>query len=158
MAKVRIRDIAEIANVSIGTVDRVIHNRNGVSMATREKVRKLLAEYDYTPDIIASSLALKRDIHLAAVMPRVVNEHAFWKLPQKGIQRALDAVGHIPSCDRTSNLRLLLAGDVGHPLDIGAQMEGVLQTIVADLPVSGQHGHHLAVGRELGQASLQVAQ
>jgi len=90
MAKVRIKDIAELANVSIGTVDRVIHNREGVSLETREKVRKLLLEYDYKPDIIASSLALKRDIHLAVFMPKVVNEHAFWKLPQKGIQRAAD--------------------------------------------------------------------
>ncbi len=31
MRKVRIKDIAEIANVSIGTVDRVIHNRGEVS-------------------------------------------------------------------------------------------------------------------------------
>jgi len=94
MPKVRIKDIAEIANVSIGTVDRVIHNREGVSLSTREKVRQLLAEYDYTPDIVASSLALKREIHLAAVMPQVVNEHAFWKLPQKGIRRAMDQFAH----------------------------------------------------------------
>jgi len=90
MARIRIKDIAEFANVSIGTVDRVIHNREGVSLETREKVRKLLLEYDYKPDIIASSLALKRDVHLAVVMPRVVNEHAFWKLPQTGIRRAID--------------------------------------------------------------------
>ncbi len=36
MDKVRIKDIAEIANVSIGTVDRVIHKRGEVSQATRE--------------------------------------------------------------------------------------------------------------------------
>ena len=57
MAKVRIKDIAEIANVSIGTVDRVIHKRGEVSLATRERIQKLLTEYNYTPDIIASSLA-----------------------------------------------------------------------------------------------------
>jgi len=94
MAKVRIKDIAEIANVSIGTVDRVIHNREGVSLSTREKVHQLLAEYDYTPDIIASSLALKREIRLAAVMPQVVNEHAFWKFPRRGIQRAVYELAH----------------------------------------------------------------
>ena len=94
MGKVRIKDIAEIANVSIGTVDRVIHNRGEVSQSTRLKIQKLLKEYNYKPDIIASSLALKRQVDLAVVMPRLVNEHAFWKLPQSGIQKAVDELSH----------------------------------------------------------------
>ncbi|MCK5136429.1 MAG: LacI family DNA-binding transcriptional regulator [Bacteroidales bacterium] len=94
MGKIRIKDIAEIANVSIGTVDRVIHNRGEVSQATRERIQNLLDEYHYKPDIIASSLALKRQVHLAVVMPRLVNEHEFWKLPQSGIQKALDELSH----------------------------------------------------------------
>lgn len=94
MRRIRIKDIAEIANVSIGTVDRVIHNRGEVSEATRERIQKLLREYNYKPDFMASSLALKREVHLAVVMPRVVNEHAFWELPRKGIDRALDELSH----------------------------------------------------------------
>lgn len=94
MSKIRIKDIAEIANVSIGTVDRVIHNRGEVSPATREKVQKLLMEFDYKPDIAARSLALKRDIHLAVLMPKVVNDHTFWELPQLGVQRALKTLDH----------------------------------------------------------------
>lgn len=94
MGKVRIKDIAEIARVSIGTVDRVIHNRGEVSPATREKIQKLLEEYNYKPDMIASSLATQRAITLAVVMPRLVNEHAFWELPQAGIQKALNELSH----------------------------------------------------------------
>jgi LacI family transcriptional regulator len=94
MAKVRIKDIAEIAQVSIGTVDRVIHNRGEVSQTTRERIQKLLEEYNYKPDKHASSLALKREVKLAVVMPFLVNEHAFWKLPQSGIQKALDELSH----------------------------------------------------------------
>ncbi len=94
MGKIRIKDIARIANVSIGTVDRVIHNRGEVSQATREKIRKLLLEYDYKPDIIASSLALKRLVRLVTLMPNVVNEHAFWRLPQEGINKAMDELVH----------------------------------------------------------------
>jgi len=92
MVKVRIKDIAEIANVSIGTVDRVIHDRGEVSPGTREKIQKLLDEFDYKPDIAARSLAMKRTIHLAVVMPKVVNDHTFWELPQQGIKQALDAL------------------------------------------------------------------
>ncbi len=94
MSKIRIKDIAEIASVSIGTVDRVIHNRGEVSEVTREKILKLLREYNYQPDIAARSLALKRHIQFAVVMPRVVNNHTFWELPQLGIQKALDSLDH----------------------------------------------------------------
>ncbi len=90
MSRVRIKDIAEIANVSIGTVDRVIHNRGEVSPGTRERIQELLQKFNYKPDMAARSLALKRDIHLAVVMPKVIGDHTFWKLPQQGIQRALD--------------------------------------------------------------------
>jgi LacI family transcriptional regulator len=98
MGKVRIKDIAEIARVSIGTVDRVIHNRGDVSPATRDRISKLLEEYHYEPDLIASSLALKRQVRLAAFMPGTVNEHAFWELPRLGINRALIDI----SSDRVS--------------------------------------------------------
>lgn len=100
MGKIRIKDIAQIANVSIGTVDRVIHKRGEVSSATREKIRKLLEEYNYKPDMIASSLALKREIRLAVVMPGSVNGHAFWELPGKGVDRAVEELsGHHISVD-----------------------------------------------------------
>jgi LacI family transcriptional regulator len=94
MAKIRIRDIAKIAEVSIGTVDRVIHNRGEVSDVTREKILKLLQEHNYQPDIAARSLALKRHIHLGVMMPKLVNDHTFWELPQQGIQKALDLLEH----------------------------------------------------------------
>lgn len=94
MTKIRIKDIAEIAQVSIGTVDRVIHQRGEVSESTRKRIAKLLEEYNYTPDIHASSLALKKPIKLAVVMPGVVNDHAFWNLPLSGIRRALEELAH----------------------------------------------------------------
>jgi LacI family transcriptional regulator len=94
MGKVRIKDIAEIANVSIGTVDRVIHNRGEVSLTTREKILKLLEEHHYEPDINASSLALKRQVHLAVIIPGVVNDHAFWKIPQMGVDKALNEMAN----------------------------------------------------------------
>ncbi|MBR4729869.1 MAG: LacI family DNA-binding transcriptional regulator, partial [Prevotella sp.] len=49
MAKenIRIKDIAERAGVSVGTVDRVLHNRPNVSKVALEKVNKALEEMDY---------------------------------------------------------------------------------------------------------------
>lgn len=48
-----IKDIARMAGVSAGTVDRVLHNRGDVSAASREKVQKVLDEIDYHPNMFA---------------------------------------------------------------------------------------------------------
>ncbi|WP_234408903.1 LacI family DNA-binding transcriptional regulator [Marinilabilia salmonicolor] len=47
MRPVRIKDIAEKANVSIGTVDRVLHNRGEVAKKTKEKVLTIAKEMNY---------------------------------------------------------------------------------------------------------------
>ena len=53
--KIRIKDIAERAGVSVGTVDRIIHNRPNVSAAARAKVEKVLEEINYQPNMYASA-------------------------------------------------------------------------------------------------------
>ena len=45
-----IYDIAELAGVSASTVSRVINNKPGIKASTREKVKALLKEHNYTPD------------------------------------------------------------------------------------------------------------
>ncbi len=49
-----IKDIARMAGVSAGTVDRVLHNRGDVSAASLEKVRKVLDEINYSPTCLPS--------------------------------------------------------------------------------------------------------
>ena len=58
--KIRIKDIAEMAGVSVGTVDRVLHNRPNVSPPAREKVEKALKEMNYQPNMYASALAYNK--------------------------------------------------------------------------------------------------
>lgn len=58
----RIKDIAELSGVSTGTVDRILHERGKVSEDARKKVEKILKEIDYQPNLIARSLALKKNI------------------------------------------------------------------------------------------------
>ncbi len=94
MSRVRIKDIARLANVSTGTVDRVIHERPGVSDMTRKRVQKIIQEYDYQPDILAGTLATGRSVNILVCMPEVVSEHAFWKFPESGVARALQELTH----------------------------------------------------------------
>ena len=49
--RIRIKDIAERAGVSVGTVDRVLHDRPNVSKPAREKVEQALKEMNYQPNI-----------------------------------------------------------------------------------------------------------
>lgn len=53
---VTIKEIAALANVSRGTVDKVLNNRPGVKDSTREKVLKIAAELHYQPNFIGKAL------------------------------------------------------------------------------------------------------
>ncbi len=64
-----IYDVAKLANVSRGTVDRVVYGRGRVSGETAEKVRKAIEELEYSPNPNASSLASKREYRFACLIP-----------------------------------------------------------------------------------------
>ena len=51
MINYTINDIAKMANVSRGTVDRVIHGRGKVSKPAYEKVKNILDKIDYNNPI-----------------------------------------------------------------------------------------------------------
>ena len=59
-SKIRIKDIAEMAGVSVGTVDRVLHDRPNISKTAREKVEKVLERINYQPNMYASALAYNK--------------------------------------------------------------------------------------------------
>lgn len=69
-SKIRIKDIAERAGVSVGTVDRVIHGRTNVSKLSYEKVQKVLEEINYVPNHYASALASNKTYYFAAILDR----------------------------------------------------------------------------------------
>ncbi|HBH49708.1 MAG TPA: transcriptional regulator [Bacteroidales bacterium] len=90
-SKIRIKDIAEKAGVSIGTVDRVLHNRGDVRSETREKILQIVKEMGYTPNLFAKSLASKKTYRLAVLIPDS-NDNPYWKHPKSGIIKAADEI------------------------------------------------------------------
>ena len=66
-SNIRIVDIAKMAGVSVGTVDRVIHNRGRVSEENRKKVQTILEMVHYQPNLMARSLASKKQYHFVAI-------------------------------------------------------------------------------------------
>ncbi len=87
MTKIRIKDIAQRAGVSVGTVDRVLHNRPNVSGKALEKVNKALEEMEYCPNRHASALAYNKSFVFVLFMPRH-NSEAYWKEIEEGAEKA----------------------------------------------------------------------
>lgn len=92
--KIRIKDIARLAQVSPGTVDRVLHNRGEVSEKTRARIEEIIQDLNYQPDILASTLAMKKQYVFAVCMPVSANGNDFWQAPNIGINKALDEIAH----------------------------------------------------------------
>ena len=63
--KIRIKDIAEMAGVSEGSVDRILHNRGNVSKKSEAKIRAVLDKINYKPNKYASVLASNKQWALA---------------------------------------------------------------------------------------------
>lgn len=90
----RIKDIAEQAGVSPGTVDRVLHERGNVASGVRERVLRVMKEMGYEPNIMARSLANNRKtLRIAAILPDY-GADPYWAQPKEGIGRAAEAVRH----------------------------------------------------------------
>jgi LacI family transcriptional regulator len=83
-----IRDIARALGTSIGTVDRALHGRSGVSSRTKARVLRMADQLGYKPNIAARSLKLNRSLRIAAVLPREIA--AFFDPLRAGIRAAAD--------------------------------------------------------------------
>ena len=65
MAKnITIKQIAEIAGVSVSAVSFVLNGKKGVSIDTRERVLKVINENNYTPNVNSRRLILKRSFNI----------------------------------------------------------------------------------------------
>ncbi|MCL2650227.1 MAG: LacI family transcriptional regulator [Candidatus Azobacteroides sp.] len=67
--RIRIKDIARLAGVSEGTVDRVIHHRGEVSAKSVEIVNEVLKKLNYSPNLFARSLASKKHYRVVCIIP-----------------------------------------------------------------------------------------
>jgi len=64
--------IAELANVSIGTVDRALHGRPGINAKTRQLVLDVAQKIGYKPNLAARSLVTGKRIRIGLCVPRKI--------------------------------------------------------------------------------------
>jgi LacI family transcriptional regulator len=94
--KSTIKDIALMAGVSIGTVDRVIHRRGEVAEKTKLKVQQILKETNYSPNVMAQVLKSKKRFHLVSLLPAASEDNSFWKKHPLGMARAIEELDPFP--------------------------------------------------------------
>ncbi|NLB90297.1 MAG: LacI family transcriptional regulator [Clostridiales bacterium] len=84
--KVTLKEIAEKAGTSIGTVDRAINNRTGISEERKKKILTIADELGYKPNRIASALRKSRSIKIGISYPYVMED--FYTIVNAGIDAA----------------------------------------------------------------------
>ncbi|MFW6273967.1 MAG: LacI family DNA-binding transcriptional regulator [Halanaerobium sp.] len=111
--KVNIYDVAEKADVGIGTVSRVLNNSDKVKDKTRKKVLKVMQQLNYRPNKVAQNLARQQANAVAVIVPSFI-DHFFVEV-LKGIQDALEE----------ENIDLVL-----HKIDLNEnRMEKILEIV-----------------------------
>jgi LacI family transcriptional regulator len=79
-----IHRIAELARVSIGTVDRALHGRDGIKESTRQRILEVARQIGYTPNLAARALSVARTASSVGVcMPREI--HFFYDQLWSGV-------------------------------------------------------------------------
>ncbi|MBN1699021.1 MAG: LacI family DNA-binding transcriptional regulator [Spirochaetales bacterium] len=95
--KLTIKDIAHRANVSKGTVSRVINDLPGVGKKTRERIKQLIKKLNYQPNAIAQSLASKRTGNIGVIIPHEAGfylSNGYWPMLLSVITKAAATVGY----------------------------------------------------------------
>jgi LacI family transcriptional regulator len=76
--------IAELANVSIGTVDRALHGRGGIRESTRHRILQVARQIGYTPNLAARALSVARaSASIGVCVPREI--HFFYDQLWSGV-------------------------------------------------------------------------
>lgn len=88
---VTIKQIADIAGVSIGTVDRALHNRSGVKADVADRIRQIADSLGYTPNIMAKALVLKKTQIRIGIVFHVIR-NTFVDAVLTGMKKAIEEV------------------------------------------------------------------
>jgi LacI family transcriptional regulator len=81
-----IKEIAAAVGVSIGTVDRALHARPGISKATRARIMKAAVTLGYRPNLAARHLKLGRQARILIHLPQEIA--SYFDAVRQGIQQA----------------------------------------------------------------------
>ncbi len=130
--------IAEMASVSIGTVDRALHGRGEIKESTRQRILQVARQIGYTPNLVARALSVaKSNARVGVCMPREI--HFFYDQLWNGVLEEARRVGQLGIQFVNRPIEALGEGDTG---------------AFTELVESGVHGIILAAGNPKGLTPL----
>ena len=130
-----IKDIAEMAGVSIATVSRVLNNSKPVSEEVRKKVEKVLEETKFRPNALARGLVKNKTNLIGVIIPQI---NIFSAKLIDGIEEIAKQNGYniILSNSRLDREQELKALDIL----VEKQVDGL---IISSVEINGQHAEKI---------------
>jgi LacI family transcriptional regulator len=86
---VQIKDIAKALGISIGTVDRALHDRGRISPLTKDRVVQMAKTLGYRPNQAARVLSSKHPLRISVNLPSEIA--LYWDGVREGIQEEANA-------------------------------------------------------------------
>ena len=120
--------IAELAKVSIGTVDRALHERRGIKEATRQHILQIARQIGYTPNLAARSLSVaKSSARVGVCIPREI--HFFYDQLWSGVLEEARNVGQLGMQFENCPVQVLGEGDTAVFQDlVRSGVDGIILT------------------------------
>ena len=84
---ITICDIAKLAGVSRGTVDRVLHNRGRVDPEVEQRIKAIVQECNYQPSRAAQQLSMRRQKIRIGFLSRI-DQNGFWSIVIRSANKA----------------------------------------------------------------------
>lgn len=92
--KLTIRQIAELAGVSVTTVSQILNNKGSrFSEETRRRVLAIVDEHHYKPDFFASNLIKRHSKTIGMIIPDVTD--AFFSKIVEGAEQYMNSLGYM---------------------------------------------------------------
>jgi LacI family transcriptional regulator len=144
--------VAQLANVSIATVSRVLNNYPHVAKDKRQRVLKVLQEHNYVPNAAARSLAVKETKTIGIMVTDV--RHIHYANIAYTIEQEMYAMGYIVILCNTGNsikeqteyLRVLIEKQVDGIIMVGSvfsnkEIQHDIRTFLSHTPIVMHNGH-----------------
>jgi len=122
MPNVSIKEVAELAGVSIATVSRCINHPEKVTEKTRVKVEDAILHTGYSPNTLAQSFRRGRTNLIMVVLPSVGDP--FFAAVMRGIRTAAKTLGYSVVIEETQ-LNTMTADEIGAML-VSNQTDGII--------------------------------
>lgn len=124
--RVTIKEVAQAAGVSTQTVSRVLNDRPDVSVDTRERIRAIIAELGYSPNVLARSLIQGRS-HTIGVLGYGLRYFGPSRV-LTGIERRANELGYSLLLSLLRDPEINTGEEVFHNL-LDRQVDGVIWAI-----------------------------